>query len=85
MDVEYGHRLGLKVMQIVRMNDLHDQFKYELSRYKKKNLQLIGCGQDPMAWGTRVQCLPLKNAVMRPPGDRLILPIKKSVSTSHDC
>ena len=33
--VEYGHRLGWKVIPIVRMNDPHDQFfRYEVSRFK---------------------------------------------------
>ncbi|MAE62736.1 MAG: hypothetical protein CMJ18_00565 [Phycisphaeraceae bacterium] len=39
---EYGHRLGLKVLPVVRMNDMHDMFyKYEVSRYKLENPHLL--------------------------------------------
>jgi hypothetical protein len=60
--VEYGHRLGLKVIPIVRMNDPHDQyFKYEVSRFKKKNPQLlIGYGKYPIDWEKGVSGLPEK-------------------------
>ncbi|MAH32596.1 MAG: hypothetical protein CMG78_11335 [Marinobacter sp.] len=38
----YGHRLGLKVIPVVRMNDPHDMFfKYEVSRFKLKNPHLL--------------------------------------------
>lgn len=53
---EYGHRLGLTVIPIVRMNDPHDQFfRYEASRYKMANPHLLlGCtGPDwQPPWGT---------------------------------
>lgn len=40
--VEYGHRLGLKVIPVVRMNDMHDMFyKYEVSRFKLDNPHLL--------------------------------------------
>ena len=53
---EYGHRLGLKVIPILRMNDPHDQaYKYEVSRFKKDNPQLLlgytGPDWTP-PWGT---------------------------------
>jgi hypothetical protein len=50
--VEYGHRLGLKVVPIVRMNDPHDMFyKYEVSRFKKNNPHLLlGYGKYPIDW-----------------------------------
>jgi hypothetical protein len=53
---EYGHRLGLKVIPIVRMNDPHDQgYKYEVSRYKMDNPHLLigytGPEWQPK-WGT---------------------------------
>ena len=39
---EYGHRLGLKVIPIVRMNDMHDMFYlYEVSRFKLDNPHLL--------------------------------------------
>ena len=39
---EYGHRMGMKVIPIVRMNDMHDMFfKYEVSRFKLENPQLL--------------------------------------------
>ena len=39
---EYGHRLGLKVFPVVRMNDMHDMFfKYEVSRFKLANPHLL--------------------------------------------
>ena len=39
---EYGHRLGLKVIPIVRMNDMHDMFYLqEVSRFKLDNPQLL--------------------------------------------
>jgi hypothetical protein len=39
---EYGHRLGLKVVPVVRMNDVHDMyFKYEVSRFKLDNPHLL--------------------------------------------
>lgn len=52
--VEHGHRLGLKVIPIVRMNDPHDQyFRYEVSRFKKQNPQLLlGHGKYPLDWET---------------------------------
>ena len=45
--VEYGRRLGLKVIPVVRMNDPHDMhFKYEVSRFKLDNPHLlIGHGE----------------------------------------
>lgn len=53
---EYGHRLGLKVIPIVRMNDPHDMgFRYEVSRFKLDNPHLLlGCtGPDwEPKWGT---------------------------------
>jgi len=53
---EYGHRLGLKVIPIVRMNDPHDQaFKYEASKFKmaKPHLLLGSTGPDwEPKWGT---------------------------------
>ena len=40
--VEYGHRLGLKVLPVVRMNDPHDQFfRYEVSAFKQENPHLL--------------------------------------------
>ena len=53
---EYGHRLGLKVIPIVRMNDPHDQFyKYEASKFKMANPHLLlgytGPDWQP-PWGT---------------------------------
>ena len=40
--VEHGHRLGLKVIPIVRMNDMHDMFyKDEVSSYKLENPHLL--------------------------------------------
>ena len=58
--VEYGHRLGLKVIPIVRMNDPHDQFfKYEVSRFKKKNPHLLlGYGKYPIDWEKGSNGLP---------------------------
>ena len=58
--VEYGHRLGLKVIPIVRMNDPHDQFfKYEVSRFKKKNPHLLlGYGKYPIDWEAGFKGLP---------------------------
>lgn len=58
--VEYGHRLGLKVIPIVRMNDPHDQFfKYEVSRFKKTNPQLLlGYGKYPIDWEAGFKGLP---------------------------
>ncbi|MFN0166978.1 MAG: hypothetical protein ACKV22_11170 [Bryobacteraceae bacterium] len=58
--VEYGHRLGLKVIPIVRMNDPHDQFfRYEVSRFKKNNPQLlIGHGTYPIDWEKGFKGLP---------------------------
>jgi hypothetical protein len=58
--VEYGHRLGLKVIPIVRMNDPHDQyFKYELSRFKRQNPQfLLGYGSYPIDWEKGYKGLP---------------------------
>ncbi|MFN0166982.1 MAG: hypothetical protein ACKV22_11190, partial [Bryobacteraceae bacterium] len=58
--VEYGHRLGLKVIPIVRMNDPHDQFyKYEVSRFKKKNPHLLlGYGKYPIDWEKGFKGLP---------------------------
>ena len=39
---EYGHRLGMKVVPVVRMNDMHDMFyKYEVSRFKLENGHLL--------------------------------------------
>jgi hypothetical protein len=39
---EYGHRLGMKVIPVVRMNDMHDMFyKYEVSQYKLDNPHLL--------------------------------------------
>lgn len=39
---EYGHRLGMKVIPIVRMNDMHDMFfLYEVSRFKLENPHLL--------------------------------------------
>ena len=39
---EYGHRLGLKVIPVVRMNDMHDMFfKYEVSRFKLDHPHLL--------------------------------------------
>jgi hypothetical protein len=59
---EYGHRLGLKVIPIVRMNDPHDQaFKYEVSQFKKDNPHLLlGCtGPDwEPPWGTWFRSQP---------------------------
>ena len=38
----YGHDLGLKVIPVVRMNDMHDMFfKYEVSRFKLQNPHLL--------------------------------------------
>ena len=53
---EYGHRMGLKLIPIVRMNDAHDQvYKYEVSRFKMANLHLLlgytGPDWQP-PWGT---------------------------------
>lgn len=58
--VEYGHRLGLKVIPIVRMNDPHDQFfRYEVSRFKKQNPHLLlGYGKYPINWETGFKGLP---------------------------
>jgi hypothetical protein len=58
--VEYGHRLGLKVIPIVRMNDMHDMFfKYEVSRFKKQNPHLLlGYGKYPINWETGFKGLP---------------------------
>ncbi len=58
--VEYGHRMGLKVIPIVRMNDPHDQFyKYEVSRFKKQNPHLLlGHGNYPINWETGFKGLP---------------------------
>ncbi len=58
--VEYGHRAGLKVIPIVRMNDPHDQFyKYEVSRFKKRNPHLLlGYGKYPINWETGFKGLP---------------------------
>ncbi len=58
--VEYGHRLGLKVIPIVRMNDPHDQyFKYEVSRFKMRNPQfLLGHGTYPIDWEAGFRGLP---------------------------
>ena len=40
--VEHGHRLGLKVIPVVRMNDMHDMFyKDEVSSYKLENPHLL--------------------------------------------
>ncbi|MFM1550674.1 MAG: hypothetical protein ACKJSG_14815 [Lentisphaeria bacterium] len=40
--VEHGHRLGLKVIPVVRMNDMHDMFyKDEVSSFKLENPQLL--------------------------------------------
>jgi hypothetical protein len=40
--VEQGHRLGLKVAPVVRMNDPHDQYyKYEVSAFKLENPELL--------------------------------------------
>jgi hypothetical protein len=70
--VEYGHRLGLKVIPIVRMNDPDDQFfQYEVSRFKKKNPHLLlGYGKYPLDWETGFKGLPaaLKKAWTRLPG-----------------
>ena len=42
MACKYGHRLGMKVIPIVRMNDMHDMFYlYEVSRFKLANPQLL--------------------------------------------
>ena len=39
---EYGHRLGLKVIPIIRMNDMHDMFYlYEVSQFKLDNPHLL--------------------------------------------
>jgi hypothetical protein len=58
--VEYGHRLGCKVIPIVRMNDPHDQyFKYEVSRFKRAHPELlIGYGKYPINWEAGVKGLP---------------------------
>jgi len=58
--VDHGHRLGLKVIPIIRMNDPHDQyFKYEVSRFKKQNPQLLlGHGKYPFDWETGFGGLP---------------------------
>lgn len=40
--VQYGARLGMKVIPVVRMNDMHDMFyKYEVSQYKLDNPHLL--------------------------------------------
>ena len=53
---EYGHRMGLKVIPIVRMNDPHDQnYKYEVSRFKMANPHLLLGYAGPdwrPPWGT---------------------------------
>lgn len=58
--VEYGHRLGWKVIPIVRMNDPHDQFfRYEVSRFKRKNPHLLlGYGKYPIDWEKGFKGLP---------------------------
>jgi hypothetical protein len=58
--VEYGHRLGWKVIPIVRMNDPHDQFfRYEVSRFKRHNPQLmLGHGKYPINWEIGFKGLP---------------------------
>jgi len=39
---EYGHRLGMTVIPIVRMNDMHDMFfRFEVSRFKLDNPRLL--------------------------------------------
>ena len=39
---EYGHRLGMLVIPMVRMNDPHDMFfRYEVSRFKQANSHLL--------------------------------------------
>ena len=62
--VEHGHRLGMKVIPVVRMNDPHDMnYKYEVSRFKLDNPHLLqGYGEyldwekgrrghpDPASW-----------------------------------
>jgi hypothetical protein len=60
MAVEYGHRLGWKVIPIVRMNDPHEQFfKYEVSRFKRANPQLLlGYGKYPINWEAGFKGLP---------------------------
>lgn len=60
MAVEYGHRLGFKVIPIVRMNDPHDQFfRYEVSRFKKNNPHLLlGYGTYPLDWESGFKGLP---------------------------
>ena len=40
--VEHGHRMGMKVIPVVRMNDPHDmRYKYEVSRFKLDNPHLL--------------------------------------------
>jgi len=40
--VKYGNELGVKVIPVVRMNDMHDMFfKYEVSQFKLDNPQLL--------------------------------------------
>ena len=58
--VEYGHRLGLKVIPIVSMNDPHDQyFKVRGEPVQKKNPHyLIGYGKYPIDWEKGVKGLP---------------------------
>ncbi len=58
--VEYGHRLGCKVIPIVRMNDPHDQFfRYEVSVFKRKNPRLLlGYGKYPIDWEAGFKGLP---------------------------
>ena len=42
MAVEFGRQLGIKVLPVVRMNDMHDMFfKYEVSQFKLDNPQLL--------------------------------------------
>ena len=42
MAVKYGSRLGIKVIPVVRMNDMHDMFfKYEVTQFKLDNPHLL--------------------------------------------
>ncbi len=45
---EYGHRLGMLVIPVVRMNDMHDMFfKFELSQFKADHPEfLLGRGDE---------------------------------------
>ena len=48
---EYGHRLGMKVIPVIRMNDMHDMFfKYEVSRFKLDNPHLLLGHGDYCDW-----------------------------------